>query len=134
MLSDTERALSHEPTKRNAAFKQHLLADEVTVHRLREWQQGDTLWGYRTVTDSGASGKSYREGSDRMIDTGAEELARGSYEDAVDLAPDDTAVFLYSATVDRVYTATAVGGEGEPPEKHAMLSDIEIHKSYYAEP
>lgn len=134
MLSDLSRALSHEPTKRNAAFKQYLLAGEVSVHRLRDWEQGDTLWGYRTVTDGGAGGKTYREGSDRMIETGAEGLARSAYEDAVDLAADGTAVFLYSATIDRVYTATMLVGQDEPAEKHAMLSGVEIHKSYYAEP
>lgn len=130
--TDSDRVLTDEPGKRHAAFRQTLLTGKNTVHRLRAWEIGDTLWGYRTMGECAETGKTFRDGSERMIEQTAEQMAENAFEDAVDLAADGTAVFLYSATIEDI-REERYNSDGEPPLKYATLSDVKVHKSHYVQ-
>lgn len=101
------------------------LSGEQMVHRLREWDDGDTLFGVTSMNaDSGASmGKTFREGGERV--NSAEQMARDRYENPP--LPMSGVTVLFRATVRDPRTEPRDAMDpGEPPLKFATLTDVEI--------
>lgn len=97
------------------------------VHRLREWDDGDTLYGVESFQhDTGAAtGKTYHEGGEYGEDT-AEAKARNHFENPPPLAG-GMVVVLYRATVQNPQTEPRNPMDpGEPPLKYANLISVEI--------
>lgn len=114
--------MTDEPTEDSLRER---LSGRQMIHRLREWEDGDTLYGARTYTDSGASGKTFREGSE-FGDTTALDMAREQFAGELTLNTNGVSV-LYSATVEQVQTDPRDPNDpGEPPLKFARLTDVEI--------
>lgn len=101
------------------------LSGEQMIHRLRDWTDGDTLFGVTSMNpDSGASmGKTFREGGERGED--AEQMARDRYERPA--LPMSGVSVLFRATVRDPWTEPRNPMDpGEPPLKYATLTDVEI--------
>jgi len=109
-------------------FIQSKESGESMVHRLRNWEAGDTVYGWDTLSDSGSMGKTFRGGENGLTDD-PEGAARDGFEGAVDgpLASDTNDVFLWRGTVKSVRTEGRNPMDpGEPPLKFARLSDVEV--------
>lgn len=95
------------------------------IHRLRDWEDGDTLYGATTLTETGRSGKTFREGGE-FGDASAKEMAREQFAGDSALLANGVNV-LYRATVQQVQTDPRDPDDpGEPPLKFATLTDVEI--------
>lgn len=94
------------------------------VHRLRDWTDGDTLFGVTAYTEGGAStGKTFREGGEYGDD--AEVQARDMYERPA--LPMSGVSVLYRATVRNPRTEPRDPMDpGEPPLKFARLTEVEV--------
>lgn len=91
------------------------------IHRLREWNDGDTLYGAVFLGDRSPSGKTFRAAEEP-----AEDRARDYYNRDIFNGPGTTAV-LYRATVRNPRTDPQNPADpGEPPLKQARLEDVEI--------
>jgi len=104
------------------------LSGERMVHRLRDWEGGDTLYGAASVDlnqgGRSVSGKTYREGGEYGED--AEAKARGKYETPL-LARGANVAVLYRATVRDPETEPRNPMDpGEPPLKFATLTEVEV--------
>lgn len=100
------------------------LTGERMVHRLRDWTDGDTLFGTaRFATDADAClGKTFQKGGERRAS--ARQLARENYERTG--IPMDSVSVLYRATVRDPRTEPRGPDPGEPPVKFATLTEVEI--------
>ena len=143
--------LTADPKTREEAFKEHKENGEQMVHRLRDWEKGDILWGYESVSGSGSTGKTFsrrnRENREERIGDldgldpqDAHESARQAFESMTD--PDktslgggpDTSVFLYAARIESVRTEGPGPDPGEPPLKFARLGKVVVVDSAYIPP
>lgn len=108
----------------NADALRERLAGEQLVHRLREWADGDTLFGVTFMNpDTGASmGKTFREGDE--YGEGAESKAREHYESGI-IASGVTVLFRGTVRDPRTEPRDPED-PGEPPLKFATLTDVEI--------
>lgn len=103
------------------------LSGEGMVARLRDWTDGDTLWGVITLNpDTGfTSGKTFREGGEHGRDAG--DMAREYYAGG-GLTPVGVTA-LYRATVRDPRTEPRDPMDpGEPPLKFATLADVTVVK------
>jgi len=100
------------------------VSGEQIVHRLREWNEGDTVWGVMAFDPSSgtSTGKSFREGHE--YGEGAEQKARERYERPG--LPMSGVTVLYRATVQNPRSEGRVGRDAEPPLKFATLTEVEI--------
>lgn len=101
------------------------ISGEHLIHRLRDWNDGDTLYGAKTFNPDtgGGMGKTYREG-DEYGEQDAEALARGMYSNG----PTASGVsVLFRATVRNPRAEPRDPSDpGEPPLKYGTLTDVEI--------
>lgn len=102
------------------------VSGENMVHRLRDWNDGDTLYAvtHFTAKDRGATGKTFREGGEHG--DGAEKEAREFFNSG--FPPGHvTAAVLFRATVRDPRTEPLDPADpGEPPLKFATFTDVEI--------
>lgn len=143
--------LTADPKTREQAFKEHKSNGEQMVHRLRDWQEGDILWGYECVSGSGSTGKTFsrrhseeREERISKLDSidpqDAHESAREAFESITD--PDqqslgtgpDSSVFLYASRIKSVRTEPHSSHDPEPPLKFAQLGKVVVVDSTYIPP
>lgn len=100
-------------------LEQLLSTGQQMVHRLRDWDEGDTLYGvtfYNEGYDSG-SGKTFKD----------EDSARGMFESGGLGAGPGSDTVLFKATVRNPTTEPHNPADpGEPPLKWAELEDVEI--------
>lgn len=119
----SEREDADAPVDMVAVVRERLTGEQM-VHRLRDWSDGDTLYGVTSINlDTGASsGKTYRAGGEYGAD--AEQKARDHFAGGT-LASGVTV--LYRATVQNPRTEPANPMDpGEPPLKFAYLEGVEI--------
>lgn len=102
------------------------VSGEQMVHRLRDWTDGDTLYGVTSFSSSGAAmGKTYRDRGEYR-DT-AEQKAREHFKNGPAFGSFSGVMVLYRATVTDVWDeGTDPADPGEPPLKYATLTDVEI--------
>jgi hypothetical protein len=101
------------------------VSGEQMVHRLRDWTDGDTLYGVTSFNqDTGtSSGKTFREGGEYGED--AEQKARNQYERPG--LPMSGVTVLFRATVRNPRTEPRNPADpGEPPLKFATLTDVDV--------
>lgn len=102
------------------------LSGESMIHRLQDWNDGDTAYGVAQFTekDRAATGKTFAEGGERFEN--AEERAREFYETG--FPPGHVTVsVLFRATVENPRTEPNDPADpGEPPLKFATFTDVEI--------
>lgn len=101
------------------------LRDELSghhlIHRLRNWEDGDDLYGAMFIGDKVTSGKTFRPAEEP-----AEERAREHYNTDLFNGPDTTAI-LYKATVRNPHAeAHDPNDPGEPALVHGDLENVEI--------
>lgn len=107
-----------------------LTAGEQMIHRLREWEDGDTCYGVATVNADGriSGGKTFRATSDSMDALGdgdAEAAARANYEKMTTFGAGETV--LYRATVRNPRQEPRDPADpGEPPLKFGELHGVAI--------
>lgn len=100
------------------------LTGESTVHRLRDWTDGDTLFGFQLMDPGNRAtiGKTFREGGE--YGESAENKAREHYDNTTLRRGVEV---LYRATVqDPREDPPLAMDPGEPPLKYATLTDVEI--------
>lgn len=108
-------------------FEQHKSEGRQMVHRLREWEAGDVLFGVETVTDGASSGKTFQRGSETNVQ--AFEKASKMFADEPKLGEldEDSVVYLYVADIRTVSTDPRDPADpGEPPLKHASLENVRV--------
>lgn len=110
------------------AFKQSKKQGRQNLHRLRNWEPGDTVWGYEVRSDGSYTGKTFRR--EGPISEGLA-AAESAYEQAVERASPGTMVFLYVATVQSVGQEPPGPDPGEPPMKFGHLEDVCLLDSHY---
>ena len=122
---------------RNRLFKEHKEDGWHMVHRLRDWEPNQILWGYEMHRDGGMrSGKTFtREGitgraglpdddeTPAAVNSGHED-AREAYEDSIGFADPPAAFFFYGARIERVRQEPPGADPGEPPLKEAKLRNV----------
>lgn len=126
--------LTPDSDERHRAFKQRLETDEQMVHRLRDWSEGDIIWGWTHLKGGSSMGKTYQR--EESVPTAADlsdyapghEQARTAYESAVGTAASG-AVFLWVARIQSVRTEPRGPDPGEPPLKHATLTNPHVLES-----
>lgn len=145
--------LIEDEDEREQAFREHKQSGEQMVHRLRDWQEGDILWGYESVSPNGSTGKTFsrrnrEKRKDRIGDLSdldpqdAHESARDAFDQMADPDPDavslgggpDSSIFLYAARIESVRTEGPGPDPGEPPLKFAQLGKVAVVDSKYIPP
>lgn len=134
---------------REQAFREQNEDTQHMVHRLRDWQDGDILYGVAIIKSNGsAMGKTYRHNpanqSPKKLDAvdverQAHKSARSHYEGVVDTDNsnpmgwnDGDVVFLYAAHIYNVTTEPLASSDpGEPPLKHADMEKVVVLDSEY---
>lgn len=103
-------------------FVAFLEQSEQMVHRLRDWDPGDTIYGVTEVSGLGRSGKTF---TDNEFGRDGKAVAEGYFEQAPVLGADE--VYLWRAAIDTVRTDPRNPNDpGEPPLKFARLSNAEV--------
>lgn len=145
--------LTDDTEAREQAFKEHKENGEQMVHRLRNWEEGDILWGYESVSPRGSTGKTFsrrksKESKERAEEKDFEHLdpddAHESAKDAFESCTDpdsmsmgggpDTSVFLYAARIKSCRTEPHSSHDPEPPLKFARLGKVVVVDSEYIPP
>lgn len=101
------------------------LSGRQGIHRLRDWTDGDTLYGVRTFSEDGgtSSGKTFREGGEHGAD--AEQMARDYYERPG--LPMSGVTVLFRANVQNPRSEPRDPQDpGEPPLMYGTLTHVEI--------
>jgi hypothetical protein len=136
-MVQTEYIWTADGEQRNEQFVAELADGRQLVHRLREWESGDTLWGYMVVGETAALGKTFRAGSEPPVpnadaDTDAESVASRKANDGFEQhVGGDRLVFLYSAHIAAVETEPrGLADPREPPLTLADLTDIRVHETF----
>jgi hypothetical protein len=121
---------------REAAFAEAKTGGRQMVHRLRDWEEGQTIWGWETHVESGGSmGKTHtRRDFERRVDDS--EPVRPQVKAAlVDTATGQlestrtdvrTAGFVWVAEIADVHTEPPGPDPGEPPLKDASLTNLSV--------
>jgi hypothetical protein len=105
------------------------LEGEQMIHRLRDWADGDTLWGVRSWNSSNGytshMGKTF---TDDEYGTTGKAAASSEFDKYVQgpLASDSSDVVLFRATVRNPQTESRPSSDPEPPLKYGDLEDVEI--------
>lgn len=122
--------MATEATSRVTEFARQKERGEAIVHRLRDWEAGDKIIGYDVVSGNASHGKTFKPDG-RLLDSddplsAVVEQATGPLYDP----ESDSEVFVWSATIERVRTEPRDPADpGEPPLKHAQLSDVTVEYS-----
>lgn len=135
---------------REQAFREYKEDGEQMVHRLRNWEAGDILWGWESIRDGSSTGKTYsrRKAKESKARAEAEDFEHLSPDDAHESAkdafeaccdPDRTslgggpgaAVFLYAARIGSVRTEPHSSHDPEPPLKFATLEKVVVVDSHF---
>jgi hypothetical protein len=128
--------------QRNQRFKDHKLNDEIMVSRLRNWEQGQTIYGCDLIAENGSSGKTFTRddkptvlddsGSPIDADKGHEKAAAMFDQLRADPPDGQNAVFYW---VGRLASTRTEGRNptdpGEPPLKYGTLDTLRIIESEY---
>lgn len=139
-----ETLLTTDKEQRERVFRERQSGGERMVHRLRDWEEGDILWGWASVKEGSSTGKTYRHAtSDEREEHIGEYLeeahtaAREAYEAVVENdgpmlgGGPGAAVFLFAARIESVDTEPPGPDPGEPPLKFAELGKVVVVDSHY---
>lgn len=98
------------------------------VHRLRDWEAGDTIWGYDIQIDNGnTTGKTFSRNDSTLVpeDEPYVEQVEERMEQMLDTHPSPAVGVVWVGTVETVTTeAHDHSDPGEPPLKHASVTDV----------
>lgn len=119
------------PESREAAFEREWEGQRKQIHRLREWESGDTLWGYVVCkTDGSSFGKTFTH--EAPGGTMGADAARRAFESAAAgntlTSNEGSVAFYYMATVHNPQTEPR-GMDDEPPLKMATMKDVVVKDS-----
>lgn len=120
---------SERPTAGASVFKDKKMDGEIMVHRLRDWETGETIWGYDIVGSGVSSGKTFKRGDDGLV--GGEmkfsEAIETRMEQHLEMAEPPCVGFVWCATIERTRTEGRDPADpGEPPLKYAEVSDVVV--------
>ena len=114
-------------------FRNRKEAREELVHRLHQWESGDTILCYDKLSESGSTDRTFRpDGPLSGVETSdnSDDKAREEYHAAVERAGPGDAVFLWRAEIVSVSTEPKSPIDpGEPPLKFADLTSVEVPES-----
>jgi hypothetical protein len=109
------------------------------VHRLRNWEEGQTVWGYEVISNGGASmGKThtrrdFTDHSENYQDDSDEFVPQiiDSMQAMLDNTGDDSvsAGFAWVAEIESVQTEPPGPDPGEPPLKKARFRKLVVMES-----
>lgn len=98
------------------------------VHRLRDWEPGDTIWGYDIQVEDGAtSGKTFSRDESSLVLEGEEyvTLVEERMEAMLNEHKSPAVGVVWVGTIEKVTEeAHDHSDPGEPPLKHASISDV----------
>lgn len=131
---------SEDAETRNEAFAEAKASGEQMVHRLRDWEEGQTIWGYEVRTEGGGSmGKTHTRDDfsigkpDEVTDEMEfkSHIVDSMYAMLGEGGGDDRRVgFAWVAEIDRVRTEGRDPMDpGEPPLKFAVLRNVSVVES-----
>ena len=97
------------------------------VHRLRDWERGDTIWGFDIQSENGSTtGKTFDrsrrlpDDSDPFVETVEQRMAQ-----TLEMVKKPAVGFVWVGTIEKVTTEGHDHSDpGEPPLKHASISDV----------
>lgn len=117
------------PERRAGAFERYKQDGEQMIHRLRDWEAGDTVFGYDILGESGGTGKTFKRGGE-MGDIPAFRKAIQGFDNVPaigDELGDGKVAFLWSAEIETTRTDPRdLNDPGEPPLKYAELSNVTV--------
>lgn len=121
-----------EKQRRERAFREMKLDGEHMVHRLRDWREGQIIWGWERENEGGSMGKTYTRAGvgqsmdDHPLDYEGHRQAMLAYHQHAKNASTGT-VFLWVGRVTKVRTAPGDPHDpGEPPNKFAQFTDVRV--------
>lgn len=113
---------------RNEQFEREKAQGEQMIHRLRDWEAGDVIFGYEVHSGSGSTGKTFKRGGEHG-DTPAFRKAIQGFDNAPvlgDELSEGSTAYVWSATIQKTRTAPRGPDPGEPPLKFAELEDVTV--------
>jgi hypothetical protein len=127
-MSETRPATEGVSEERIKQFEESKMNRQVMIHRLRDWEAGDVVFGYDVVGETSSTGKTFRRNGEY-----GEELAIEKAINAMRNAPaigelsEDSQVFAWVGKIERVRTEPRDPHDpGEPPLKHAQLEQVSV--------
>lgn len=117
-------------------FKQFKEQGKHMIHRLRDWEPEDVVWGYETHGETASMGKTFsKDGpgpADADLSDSGFDAAQDGYEFHLEENLDTKGVaFLWVGRIESVHTESRVGDEGEPPLKEASFRSVRVLRTDY---
>lgn len=140
MTESKPNVLTPDTTERERLYREHIESGWLMVNRLRDFDEGQTIWGYVAINDESASmGKTHSRGDftrsfveDGHTPAGVWEAVKSKMERTLEKVGGDEKVgFAWVGKVERVRTEPRGPDPGEPPLKHAKIRDATIIESRY---
>lgn len=127
-MSEATPARDGVSDERIEQFEESKMNGETMIHRLRDWEAGDVVFGYDVVSDGASHGKTFRRG-DVHGDEFAIERAINAVRDAPlvgDELSEGTVAFAWVGKVEKTRTEPPGPDPGEPPLKMAELEQVSV--------
>jgi len=130
--TDTDETIfTADESRRNELFVEMKQRGEHMIHRLRDWQVGQIVWGYDLHRENGSStGKTFTRGGasseDILRDERGHEQAKEMYETRTEQIQSGAA-FYWVGRITRVRVEGRNPADpGEPPLKFAELEQVKV--------
>lgn len=120
------RSVSNERIRQ---FEEDKSSGEQMIHRLRDWEAGDVIFGYDVIQANGSmSGKTFKRGNSLGGNSCVENALAGLENQPLigDTLSDGTVAFAWVGRIVRTRQERGDPMDGEPGLKFAELEDVTV--------